>query len=157
MHKQFYFLFTILAASAIAVADDKPQLPEAPGKATVLKVCSSCHGSEIVLGKAHSEDGWSAIVIDMVQRGAQGTDDEFDEVVRYLTKNIKSSQTLPKININKASAKAIVGGLGLTEKEAQTIVDARAKAAFKSIDDLKRVAGVDASKIESKKDKLAFE
>jgi competence protein ComEA len=147
-----------LASAAAALADEKPgELPGAPGKATVMKVCNACHGAEVVLGHPHSEEGWNSIVTDMIQRGAEGTDDEFDEIVKYLTKNIKAGQAAAKININKATPKAIEVGLGLTPKEAQAIVDARVKSPFKSIDDLKKVPGVDAAKIEAKKDRLAFE
>jgi competence protein ComEA len=153
-----FFAVAVFATSqAFAAADDKPQLPDAPGKATVVKVCNACHGAEVVLGHPHSEEGWSAIVTDMVQRGAEGTDDEFDEVVKYLTRNIKAGQAQAKININKAAPKAIEAVLGLTSKEAQAIVEAREKAPFKSVEDVKKVPGVDASKIEAKKDRLAFE
>jgi competence protein ComEA len=153
-----FFAVAVFATSqALVAADDKPQLPDAPGKATVVKVCNACHGAEVVLGHPHSEEGWSAIVTDMVQRGAEGTDDEFDEVVKYLTKNIKAGQAQARINVNKAAPKAIEVGLGLTSKEAQAIVEAREKAPFKSVDDVKKVPGVDASKIEAKKDRLAFE
>lgn len=149
----------LLAAVSVFSGDDEPKLPDAPGKATVLKLCGNCHGAEIVLGRAHSEEGWNAIVIDMVQRGAEGTDDEFDEVVKYLTKHIKDGKpsAAPKVSINKATAKALEAGLSLTAKEAQAIVEARAKAPFKTIADVKKVQGVDATKIEAKKDKLSFE
>ena len=157
MHTRFFLFLLVLTVVAVA-ADDKPQLPDAPGKAIVQKLCSECHGAEIVLGRPHSEDGWNAIVIDMVQRGAQGTDDEFDEVVRYLTKNIKEGQpTVQKLNINKAPAKAIETALGLSSQEAQAIVEARTKSAFKTIADVKKVRGVDATKIEAKKDSISFE
>ena len=151
------FLSLLLALLPAFAADDNPQLPDAPGKATVLKVCGACHGAEIVLGHPHSEEGWNSIVVDMIQRGAEGTDDQYDEIVKYLTKNIKEGQAQARLNINKATAKAIEAGLGLTPKEAQAVVDAREKSAFKSIDDVKRVPGIDAAKIEAKKDKIAFE
>ena len=157
MPTRLLLFFSIFSCGLLQAADDKPQLPDAPGKEVVVKLCNACHGAEIVLGRPHSEDGWNAVVIDMVQRGAEGTDDEFDEVVKYLTKNITAGQKLAKININKASAKAIEAGLNLTAKEAQAIVEAREKAQFKSIDDVKKVPGVDAAKIEAKKDRVTFE
>jgi competence protein ComEA len=152
-----FLLIAFSAISLAAAADDKPQLPDAPGKEVVMKVCNACHGAEIVLGHPHSEDGWNEIIADMVQRGAQGSDEELDEVVRYLTKNIKAGQAQAKINVNQASFKAMQAGLGLTEKEVQAIIDARAKAAFKSIDDLKKVPGLDPSKIDARKSRIAFE
>ena len=160
MPTRLLLIFALLAALAAANPDDKdkPQLPDAPGKALVQKLCGECHGAEIVLGHPHSEEGWAAIVIDMVQRGAQGTDEQFDEVVGYLTKNIKEGAVaVTKLNINKASAKAIETGLGVTPREAQAIVGARIKSPFKTVDDVKKVPGVDAAKIEARKDKLSFE
>lgn len=148
-------LLSLAALSCALAAEDKPQLPDAPGKATVLKVCGNCHGAEIVLGHPNSEEGWNAVVIDMVQRGAEGTDEEYDEVVRYLTKNIKAHDT--KTNVNKATAKTLETALGLTAREAQSLVDARGNAAFKSINDIKKVPGVDAAKLEAKKDRISFQ
>jgi competence protein ComEA len=134
--------------------DEKPQLPEGPGKATALRLCSTCHGAQVVLGKPHSEDGWGAIVADMVQRGAPGTDDELYEVVQYLTKYIKAGPVM--INVNKATAKQLETGLKITAKEAEAIVQTREKGAFKSVEDVKKVPGIDASKIEAKKNLLMF-
>ena len=37
----------------------------------------------------NAEDGWSAVVDDMVSRGAQGTDDEFNRVVKYLARTFR--------------------------------------------------------------------
>jgi competence protein ComEA len=153
----FYVILSLSASLAVAAPDDKAQLPDAPGKATVMKVCNTCHGAEVVLGHPHSEEGWNAVIIDMAQRGAEATEPEFDEIVQYLTKNIKAGQAQAKLNINKATVKAIEVGLGLTTKEAEAIVAAREKSPFKSVDDVKKVPGIDAAKIEAKKDKLAFE
>lgn len=148
-------LFALVSSGTITAAEpEKAQLPEGPGKATTVKLCSNCHGVQVVLGKAHSEEGWSAIVTDMVQRGAQGTEDEFYDVVQYLTKYIKEAPA--KININKASVKALETGLSLSAKQAEAIVQAREKSEFKSIDDLKKVPGLDPGKIEAKKSLLIF-
>ena len=88
----------VFLCAIVATAADKPKLPDGPGKATMERVCGSCHGAEIVLGKKLTRDGWSQIVVNMIQRGAQGSDDEFAEIVDYLT------NTLSKINVNQATA-----------------------------------------------------
>ena len=91
----------------------------------------------------------------MIQRGAQGTDDEFADIVDYLT-NIVSVEAA-KVNVNKATAKQPVAGLEISDKDADAIVHFRdANGNFKSIDDLKKVPGIDADKIEAKKSKLTF-
>lgn len=129
-------------------------MPEGPGKATAVRLCSTCHGPQVVLGKPHTEDGWGAIVADMVQRGAPGTDDELYEVVQYLTKYIKAGPVM--INVNKASSKQLEKELAISAKEAEAIVQARQKSAFKSVEDVKKVPGIDAGRIEAKKNLLMF-
>ena len=139
--------------AATTLAQDKPQLPDAPGKAVTQKLCSGCHGAEIVLGKPHSEDGWAAIVADMVQRGAKGPEEDFYDVVQYLTANIKA---LPKVKVNTATAKELEAALFLSAKEAELIVQAREKAKFKNIAELKNVPGIEARKIDAQKNRLEF-
>jgi competence protein ComEA len=144
------FLCVIVASAA-----DKPKLPDGPGKATMERVCGSCHGAEIVLGKKLTRDGWSQIVMTMIQRGAQGTDDEFADIVDYLTNTVSADAA--KINVNKATAKQLQTGLEISDKDADAILHYReANGDFKSVDDLKKVPGVDAAKIEAKKGKLSF-
>ena len=144
------FFAVCLAAAAFAFAD-KPKLPEGPGKETMVRICGGCHGAEIVLGKRLDRDGWSQIVVNMIQRGAQGSDDEFADIVDYLT------NTVSKINVNQATAQQLQSGLGLSEKEAAAILHYRDENGdFKTIDDLKKVPGVNAAKIDAKRSLLAF-
>jgi len=157
-HQKLPLLGILLAASVLVPAQDKPaqgrsQMPEGEGKATTVRLCGKCHGVEIVLGKPNSEEGWSAIIENMVQRGMKATDDELYQVVDYLTKNIKA---LPKIHVNKAGAKELEDGLDISSKEAEAIVTARAKGEFKSLDDLKKVPGIPIAKIEARKGLLVF-
>src|SRR5215471_1690570 len=105
--------FAILTAAAIATAQDK--LPEGPGKAAVLKVCQGCHPPEVAASKTHTREEWEHTITDMINAGATGTDEEFDQIVEYLTKNFPR---LPKINVNKASAADLATGLQITPKEA---------------------------------------
>jgi hypothetical protein len=51
------------------------------------KICSGCHAPEIVLGRHETADGWTQVVNDMVNKGANGTDDEFNTIIDYLAKN----------------------------------------------------------------------
>lgn len=64
------------------------QLPDAPGRETVKKLCATCHPAELVLGKGMSREQWGGIVSNMISRGAKGTEAEFAEVVDYLAKNL---------------------------------------------------------------------
>jgi len=146
----------LCVASGVAAAQSL-KLPDGPGKTTTQKVCGSCHGAELVIGRQESRETWGAVVDDMIQRGATGTDDEFYEVVDYLAKNFSTSSPVAKINVNKATAKDLETALRITEKQAQAIVHQREeKGDFKSIEELEKVPGVDAAKIEANKNRLAF-
>jgi competence protein ComEA len=148
------FLFLLLAVSAYS----QQQLPDGPGKDTMMRVCSKCHGAQIVIGRGNTEDGWTQVVLNMAQRGAQASDEEFGEIVEYLVKNFPPKSDAPaKVNVNKASADDLKTALDLSLKEAESIVAFRAKNGdFKSVEQIQKVPGVDAGKIEAKKDRIAF-
>ena len=133
------------------------KLPDGPGKATTQKVCGTCHGAELALGRQETRETWAAIVDDMIQRGATGSDDEFYEVVDSLARNFPPTSPVTKINVNKASAKDLESTLRLPAKQAAAIVRYREeKGVFRSIEDLKKVPDIDAAKIEANKKRLAF-
>jgi cytochrome c5 len=68
------------------------RLPEGAGKATMQKICSGCHAPEIVIGRHETKDGWERIVSDMVDKGANGTDDEFNTIIDYLAANFPKTK-----------------------------------------------------------------
>src|SRR5207302_5785512 len=133
------------------------QLPEGPGKATTQKVCGGCHGAEIVIGRQETQEAWGQIVSEMVDRGATGTEDEIYAVVDYLSKYFSPTSPVIKINVNKVTAKDLEVALAMTAKQAAAIVQYRAgKGEFKSLDDLTKVPGLDARKLDANKNRLAF-
>ena len=80
-----YYLLALSLTASLAPAQNKAQqLPEGQGKATTQKICGGCHAPEIVFGKHESKERWAQIVMDMVNKGANGTDDEFNEIIDYL-------------------------------------------------------------------------
>jgi len=88
--------------------------------------------------------------------GAQGSDDDFNTVLAYLTKNF-GPQVAPPVNINKADAVELESSLVLTKTEAAAIIQYRTeKGAFKAVDDLRNVAGLDFKKIETQKSRITF-
>ena len=150
---KFCSFFLLIFGAGLGLAQDKPQLPDGAGKATTQKLCNGCHGAELVLGRPHTEDGWAAVVADMIQRGAKGSEEDFYDVVQYLTQNIKA---LPKVKVNLATAKELETGLLLTAKEAELIVTAREKAKFKNLAELKEATGIEAKKLDSQRNRLEF-
>jgi competence protein ComEA len=162
-------MFCVLATLSTAPAfTQQKQLPEGPGKETLQRVCGACHGAEIVIGRGLTQDGWTEIVSNMIARGAQGSEDDFAQIVDYLAKNFPpqsegaksgtaQANSSKKVNVNKASADELKKGLDISSKDAGAIVAYRQKNGdFKTIDDIKKVPGVDAGKIEAAKDRLAF-
>jgi competence ComEA-like helix-hairpin-helix protein len=133
------------------------KLPDGAGKETTQKVCGSCHGPEVVIGRQESREAWGAIVQDMVERGATGTEDQLYEVVDYLSTHFSKTSPILKINVNKATAKDLENALRIPAKQAAAIVHQREeKGDFKSLDELESVPGVDVNKIEANKKRLAF-
>ena len=150
----FASALSVGAALFLSVATAQEKLPAGPGRETLKRVCAACHSAENVAGMAKTREEWGALVGEMAADGAQGTEDEFNEIVDYLAAAFPKS---PKINVNKASAKELESGLELSTREAEAMVHYREeKGSFKSIEDVERVPGVDAKKIEAKKDRLSF-
>jgi len=100
----------------------------------------------------NDKERWSMIVDNMVTLGAVLTDDEIERIIDYLAKNLG-----PRVNVNKASAEDLAKALELPKAVAAAIVEYREKnGSFKSLENLKKVATVDAKEIESRKDRIEF-
>jgi competence protein ComEA len=143
-----------LATLAFAIPASAQGLPDGPGKAELQKVCGLCHQAERAAAVRLTKEGWEGVITDMIARGARGTDEEFAAILDYLTKNFLGEAARP-LNINKATNIELESVAGLTRKEAAALVEWRQKPnVCKSLDDLKKVPGVDYKKIEARKDFL---
>jgi len=139
-----------------SASQGKP-LPDGPGKAETQRLCSQCHELDKSFSLSQDRAGWQRTVEKMLAFGMKGTEQEISLVLEYLVKNFPADE-LPKINVNKAEAIDLESGLSLKRSQATAIIQYREQhGAFKSIEDLKKVPGVDAAKIEAKKDRLIFE
>jgi competence protein ComEA len=139
--RPFVFALTSLVALVGANAQD---LPAGPGKDAVEKVCTTCHGLEAIVTLQGNKDIWQSVVDDMKGRGADGSNEDFTAIVTYLSKFYGAN-----VNVNTAAAKALADDLGVTSAEADAIVKYRTDSGkFKDFSDLKKVPGLDASKLE---------
>jgi len=69
-------------------ASPKPGgLPEGPGKALVENVCGTCHSVEESIAIRRSERDWKDVIQLMVDRGATGSEQDFKDILAYLTKH----------------------------------------------------------------------
>ena len=141
---------------ALFVGTAKADLPEGYGKAATVRVCGNCHSPERATSLHQGRQGWEETVTKMAKLGAQGTEDDFDAILLYLSKNFGLEVPGP-LNINKATAVDLQTTLLLRRSQAKAIIQYRSQNGdFKSIDDLRSVPGLDFAKIESKKSRIVF-
>ena len=140
---------------AFAAGDEEAKrLPDGPGKDAVVKVCLSCHGTGNFRKLRLTKEVWAEKVADMVDRGAESTEAESTAVVEYLTQTFGKGS---KVRVNSAPFEELKAVLGLTTEESKALLAYREeKGEFKSWQELKSVPGIDAQKIENKKDLIAF-
>jgi competence protein ComEA len=132
------------------------QLPDGPGKAETQRICKGCHELERAISKRQDSDGWRATMDKMATLGMKGPEKELRLVFDYLVKNYPGEE-LPKINVNQATAIELESGLSLRRSQAAAVIQYRAKNGdFKSLEDLKKVPGIETEKIEAKKDRIVF-
>ena len=157
-------LALLLSSSVLLVAHQEqaastPQytgegLPDGPGKDTVVKVCGNCHEPRRAASVRLTRDGWAATIEDMVRRGAKGSDDELNAVLEYMVANFLGEAARP-LNVNSASQIELESVAGLLRKEAAAVLAYRDKhGPFKTLDDMKKVPGLDFKKIDSRRDYL---
>lgn len=147
--------FIILTGLFIAPLWAQNDLPEGPGKDTVARACTNCHGSEMFAGYYKTKDDWDATINEMTDKGLSLTDADYAEILSYLSTCLGT--TPAKIEINKAPACQLTHALGIPQKQADAIVAYREKNGnFKDLDAVKKVDGVDALALDKKQASIAF-
>ena len=153
------FARTSVSAGQSTATEQQPAYPEFPageGRDTVLRLCVKCHSPNVILAYGQGRLGWENTITKMVRQGAVGSDEDFTDIVDYLTDKFPPS-TIQKIFVNMATDKQIAAVLDISLDDAKAIVAYRDKAkGFKSLEDMKMVPNVDTKKIDAKKDQLVF-
>lgn len=150
-----------LAASAIVVAApfQEAGAPRSttgvanddPAAALFTRMCVKCHEPARITALRRTRTEWDDVLNKMVERGATGTDEEFEKVYEYLLRHHG------KLNINVATPEDISLIVGLAEKDAQAIAAYRkANGSFADLDAVKKVPGVDIKKLDARKDAIVF-
>lgn len=149
----YFALFaTLTALTGIAKAD----LPPGPGHDETLKVCGKCHSAEQAASLRQTRTGWEETISKMVNMGSEGTDQEYEAILGYLTKTF-GPEPPRAIDVNKASAIELEAGLGLTRTESAAVLKYRTdNGDFKTMDDIAKVPGIDLKKVEARKSRLKF-
>jgi competence protein ComEA len=148
------FMIAVLTAAAAAQLPSSPapdRFPDGTGKSALLKVCSNCHTAESVIQTLKTRQEWSDVIDQMAHFGAEASEQEFDQILAYLVKSFSP------IKVNKASAKDLEAALDVPASVAEAIVARRTDSGdFKALDDLQKVPGLDAAKIEAQKTRIVF-
>jgi competence protein ComEA len=136
------------AAAAPKTAAAAPQAAEASPVARELKslkaVCTRCHNLQMVMDTPKSLDEWQDTLQAMVDRGAHGTDSQFDDILDYL------HRTMTMVNVNTADAGELAIVLDVPDAVANSIVERRTSKKFSDLNDLKSVSGIDAPALDAK-------
>jgi competence protein ComEA len=147
-----------LAAAVLffAAVPSHAQLPEGPGREQVMKVCIGCHEVERSVSLRQDRNGWQTTLAKMVGLGMKSTDEELVQILDYLVEHFPAGE-VPPVHINKANAIQLEARFSLLRSQAAKIIAYRKKNGdFRSLEDLKKVPGLDFKKIESKKDRIVF-
>ena len=156
----------LLAIAGVpAAAQSKPAqaeqtaagMPDGAGKDIILRECTGCHMPDHFTQYRHTNEEWQSIVIRMGQRVKSATTQELETVQKYLAANFPKIEDNTRLNVNKATAREIAGGLGLTLEEAALIVDYRERhGSYREWGDMLVIYGLDGRKVEAVKDKMTF-
>ena len=142
----------LLACAARAGGQDS--FPDGPGKDMTVRVCGACHSPERSAAVRLTRGGWQDVIGKMVSLGAKGSDVELAAVLDYLSANFKGDAPKP-VNMNTAPAIDLESVAGLLRKEAAALIAYRTKyGPCKTLQDLKKIPGVDFRKIERRRDRL---
>ena len=147
------FLLSVFFLACVTACAQDIVLPDGKAKGIIESSCTECHGLDQVVSSGMSASDWRTTVNRMVKKGASLSPAQIDAVVEYLSVYFVPDKT----NVNTATADQLKNGLGLLPAEAEAIVEYRkANGNFKDLVALEKVGGVDAKKIEAKKDLITF-
>jgi hypothetical protein len=113
-------------------------------------VCAKCHNLELVTDTPRSFEEWQDTIQQMVDRGAKGTDAQFDDILDLL------HRTQTTINVNTAEASELQIVLNIPQGVSAAIIERRSKQLFTGLDDLKTVQGLDPTAVDARASLIFF-
>ena len=144
----------VIIGIAVMGGAAKAARAQEPGDAPAIafkRVCSSCHDADRILAARRTRTQWEEVIEKMIDRGAEGTADDFSAAEVYLLR------VSGRVNANRAQPQDFVAVLGLTQKDADAIADFRkAKGDFADFDALCKVPGIDTEKLKQGRDAISF-
>ena len=128
------------------------ETPDDPALPVVARVCGKCHPLERVTAMRRSRSQWEEVITTMITaRAAQVTDEEFDVILGYLTREYG------RVNVNRAPAEDLVEVLHITDAGAGAIVAYRREhGPFVDFDALLKVPEVNREALEKRRDAITY-
>lgn len=144
------FVAGLAVGAGAAMATSAQEQDDHPAVA-FKRVCSSCHDADRILATRRTRTQWEEVIEKMIDRGAEGTADDFTAAEEYLLR------VSGRVNINRALSKDIVVVLGLPQKDAEAIAEYRkANGDFQDFDGVCKVPGIDVEKLKQGRDAISF-
>ena len=149
-------LFVILALAAGSAQEPPAAETKRPddikAEEAFTRNCIKCHPADRVTGSRRTRPQWEEVMTTMqTARGAVIADEEWDVILDYLVKQHG------RVNVNRGTTDDLVEVLGLTAESADTIVKFRREHGnFADFDAFAKVPGLDAAKLEKKRDAISF-
>jgi mono/diheme cytochrome c family protein len=84
------------SAAPPAATDGTSLLPAGPYRELVVRTCANCHSIDLVVAKRRTREQWDQLIGVMVDRGAQATDEELDQILQYLAGHFGSADEAAK-------------------------------------------------------------
>ena len=142
----------VMGVACTASAQDP--FPEGAGKDVTVRICGTCHPSARGAAVRLTREGWQDVIAKMVSLGAKGSDEELAAVLDYLSTHFEGDAPKP-VNLNTAPALDLESVAGLLRKEASALIAYRTKhGPCRTLDDLKKIPGIDFRKINKRRDRL---
>ncbi len=152
---------TLVASTLVAAAPVRPTLTQEPSRDAAaaddpaaglfVQMCVRCHDAARITAIRRTSVEWEEILNKMIEKGATGTEKDFENVHGYLLRSFG------KLYVNVATPDEIAMILGLSEKDAQGIVAYRtANGPFADFEAIRKVPDIDLKKLDAHKDAVAF-
>jgi competence ComEA-like helix-hairpin-helix protein len=125
---------------------------DAKAEQMFVTVCGRCHPVERITATRRTRGQWEETITMMITaRGAAVTDEEFDTILTYLTKEYG------RVDVNRADADSIAEVLAMTDESAAAVVAYRKQhGPFEDFEALLKVPGLNRDALEKKRDAISF-
>lgn len=149
---QLVLLGSLLFLDQSALGQQPAPVEATTPETAAVKICTACHGMQMVTDTPRDYDAWHDTVQKMIDRGARGTPEEFGLVMDFLFQNVTP------VDVNHADRDSLMAILHAPEAAADAIIAKRATRPFKDLAELESaVPGLDKNLLEGKKRMIFFQ